>query len=327
MRPWAALAGALLLAACLPEPAPRLPAAPVPMGAAIIVDAQPVPMDASAPQRVEVGNFRYAGGLVLTSQQTSRLHGFSDLKVSPDGRLLAIGDQSDLLEARIVLDDQGRLAGLADARLTALKEVTGVDLYAGGQEEYDSEGIVRLPSGDTVVSFEQHDRVLAYRDVAGVPRAAPMPAARYTHNKGMEALAAAPEAGPDAYRVGLEASGELFLCRLSADCRPDGRVDLEGSELVAMDRLPGGRRAYLFRSFSALRGNVIVLRIVDASGATVDRLQIARPMTVDNLEGVAAVPRGRGVRFYLIADDNFGTYDGKPTDQKTLLLAFDWQPK
>ena len=37
-----------------------------------------------------------------------------------------------------------------------------------------------------------------------------------------------------------------------------------------------------------------------------------------------AAPMPGGVRFYLISDDNFGTYDGKPTDQKTLLLAYDW---
>jgi hypothetical protein len=187
--------------------------------------------------------------------------------------------------------------------------------------------VARLASGVTVVSFEQHDRVLAFRDLARAPVPAPTPQARFTHNKGMEALAAAPDAGPDAYRVGLEDSGQLFLCRLSAACVPDGQVDLEGSELVAMDDLPDGGRAYLFRSYSPARGNVIKLRIVDRSGRTRDSLQIARPMTVDNLEGLAAVPNGRGIRFYLIADDNFGTYDGKPTDQKTLLLAYDWRPK
>ena len=104
----------------------------------------------------------------------------------------------------------------------------------------------------------------------------------------------------------------------------DGQVDLDGSELVGMDNLPDGGRAYLFRSFSALRGNVIRLRLVDRSGRARDTLQIARPMTVDNIEGVAAAPIPGGVRFYLISDDNFGTYDGKPTDQKTLLLAYDW---
>lgn len=327
IRRLGAVAAALLVAACLPEPVPRLPAAPIAVGAGIRVEAVPVPMDPTAPRRESVGRFTYAGGLVLTSSDTSRLHGLSDLKVWPDGRLLAIGDQSDLLEARIVLDGRGRLVGLADARLIGLKEVTGADLYAGGQEEYDSEGVARLADGRTVVSFEQHDRVLVFPAGGGVPSPAPMPQTTFRHNKGMEALVAAPEVAADAYRVGLEDSGRLFLCRLSAGCSPDGQVDLEGSELVAMDRLPGGGRAYLFRSFSPLRGNVVRLRIVDQAGAVLDRLEIARPMTVDNLEGLAAVPHGRGIRFYLVADDNFGTYNGAPTDQRTLLLAYDWQPK
>lgn len=322
-----ALAGALLLAGCL-TPAPRLPDAPVPLGAAVAIEAEALPMDPAAPDRTRLGAFTYAGGLALTSRQTSRLGGLSDLKVTSDGRLTALGDQSDLLEARLVLDAAGRLAGLADARLTALKDVTGADLFAGGQAHFDSEGVVRLGDGTLVVSFEQEDRVLAYPPGGGLPRPAPAPATSFVDNKGMEALAAAPDVGPDAYRVGLESDGRLFLCRLSAACVPDGQVDVDGSELVAMDVLPDGGRAYLFRSFSPLTGNVVRLRVVDRTGRTVDSLEIRRPLTVDNLEGLTAVPRrDGGVRFYLVSDDNFGFYNGRPTGQRTLLLAFDWTPQ
>jgi hypothetical protein len=319
-----ALALAATLAACLPI-AP-LPDAPVPYGSAIVVDVEPVALDANDPSRTSVGKFSYAGGLVLTSKQTARLHGLSDLKVTGDGRIIALGDQSDFFEGRLVLDAQGRLVGVRSGRLSALKEVTGADLYAGGYKEYDSEGVAEL-AGGMVVSFEQNDRVLFFPRDGGLPRRAPRPEVPYTHNKGMEALAAAPDAGPDAYRVGMEDSGRIYLCRLSATCVPDRAVDLDGSELVAMDNLPDGGRAYLFRTFSALRGNVIRLRLTDPNGQTVDTMEIARPLTVDNLEGVAAVAHQGGVRFYLISDDNFGMFDGKPTNQKTLLLAFDWRPK
>jgi hypothetical protein len=56
-------------------------------------------------------------------------------------------------------------------------------------------------------------------------------------------------------------------------------------------------------------------------------MELSRPLTVDNFEGLAGVPRpAGGVRFYMIADDNFGSYAGLPTDQRTLLMAFDWTP-
>lgn len=328
MRRLAALAAVLALAGCLHEQKAALPAGPVPHGGAIAVEAQAVPLDPADPARTAIGRFTYAGGVWLTSSQTSRLHGLSDLKITPDGRLLAIGDQSDLFEARVKLDATGRLTGVTDGRISALKDEAGTgDMYARGPREFDTEGIAELAGGVRVVAFEQDDRVLAYPAAGGAPRPAPMPAVKMTFNKGMEAMVAAPEVAPDAYRVGLEDSGLLFLCRLSTTCQPDGRVDLEGSELSAMERLPGGGRAYLFRTYSPMTGNVIRLRITDAAGRTLDAMTLARPLTVDNMEGLAAVPlKNAGIRFYMISDDNFGTYAGLPTDQRTLLLAFDWRP-
>ncbi|MEW5686677.1 MAG: esterase-like activity of phytase family protein [Pseudomonadota bacterium] len=327
MRRLAGLGVVLALAACQAQ-TPPLPAAPIPVGPFVRVDAEAVPMDTANPANTRLGAFTYAGGVALTSRDTSRLHGFSDLKIFPDGRFIAVGDQADLLEGRIVLGVDGRLTGVADATLIALKDENGQDLYAGGQREYDSEGVARLGNGALVISMEQNDRVLAYARPDGVPRRAPAPDIKYTFNKGMEALAAAPDVAPDAYRVGLEDSGWTFLCRLSAACVRERDLDLEGSELVAMEPLPGGRMAYLLRSYSPLTGNIVRLRIIDREGRKLDGMEIRRPLTVDNLEGLAAsVGRNGRIRFYLISDDNFGTYSGLPTDQRTLLLAFDWTPK
>ena len=46
-------------------------------------------------------------------------------------------------------------------------------------------------------------------------------------------------------------------------------------------------------------------------------MELRGPVTVDNFEGLAAVPRNRPTpfRFYLISDDNFSS------SQRTLLLA------
>ena len=326
MRPgWGALVAALALAACTPQ-AP-LPEHPLPYGAPIRIDAQPVPLNPTDPKQDRIGDFAYAGGLLLTSRDTARLHGLSDLKVWPDGRLLAQGDEGDQLTARLVLDLAGRPVGLAEAHLTAIKGEDGIELHAKGEREADSEGVADLPNGDRLVSFEQHDRILLYPKSGGPPRPAPYPQIAYVFNKGMEALAADPGVAPDAYRVGIEVSGKTFRCRVSTTCVSTGRIDLEGLQLSGMDVLPGGRIAYLLRGYSPLSGNTIRLKIVDRSGARLDEMEIRRPLTVDNFEGVAAVPEGGGkIRFYLISDDNFGTYNGLPTDQKTYLLAFDWTP-
>jgi hypothetical protein len=321
LRCWAgALAASLALGACTAQP--PLPAHPVPTGPAISVHATPVLLAAGNPAQDRVGAFAYAGGLELTSPDTSRLHGLSDLKIWPDGRLLSVSDEGDLFEARILLDASGRLSGVADGRLSALPGENGQPLSAGGKRESDSEGIAELANGERLVSLERDDRILLYPAGGGVPRRAPSPNVVFPDNLGMEALAADPQAGHDAYIVGGEASGQTWVCRLSSGCTDSALVAKpEEFGLTAVTPLPGGGRAYLLRAFSVLQGVRVVLRVVAADGTTLDELKLAAPLTADNYEGLAAVPRRDGsIRFYLISDDNFSKL------QRTLLLAFDWRP-
>lgn len=294
---------------------------------AIVVDSEPLPLDPADPTRQSLGAFAYAGGLVITSKQTSRLHGLSDLKVWPDGRFLSASDQSDIFEGRIVLDRAGRLVGIADARVGTFKDEKGVDWFSFGQMEMDIEGIAEFPNGDRLAVFEQHDRVLLYPGNGGPPRAAPAPQVTFDYNNAMEALALEPSVGPDAYRIGVESTGATFVCRLSTACTADVRLELEGLALSGLDILPDGRIAYLLRDFDPKRGNTVRLKIADRKGKVLDGMELSRPLSVDNFEGVAAVPRRDGrIRFYLLVDDNFGLYAGKPTGQRTLLMAFDWTP-
>ncbi|MDX9998980.1 MAG: esterase-like activity of phytase family protein [Phenylobacterium sp.] len=314
----AGLGAALLLAACAPAPAP-LPSRPVPADGTIVVSAKPVPLNPEAPDLSRIGRFAYAGGVELASDDTARLHGLSDVEITPDGRLVAISDEGDLLEARIVLDREGRLAGLAEARIAALPGLDGQPLP--GKQEADSEGLAVMPNGDRLVSFELNHRIWLYPADGGPPRPAPSPQITSPPNGGMEALAPDPEAGPDAYIAGGEDSAQLFHCRLSAGCTPGATIDRPGREfgLVALRRLPEGRTAYLLRAWDPLRGNRIVLKI-DGPQGEVDRLELSRPFTVDNFEALAAAPIEGGLRFYILSDDNFQRI------QRTLLLAFDWRP-
>lgn len=322
MKRLAGIAIALLLTACTPTPPPKLPAAPIAYGPDIAIQAQPLVFDVQNPAAKQIGNFTWAGGAALTSGQTARLHGLSDLKVWPDGRILVVGDQGDLLEAHLVLDYAGRPTRLKDAKLTSILGDDGQPITSHGGEEYDGEGIAEFPNGDRLVSLEQHDRILFYPHAGGLPTFAPIPGVKWEHNKGMEALAVYPRAGPDAYVVGIEATGETYVCRLSAACIKDRTVELkDGYALSALEVLSGGRMAYLLRAYDPVRGARITLRIVAADGHVEDQLELARPYTIDNFEGLAVAPSpSGGLRFYLISDDNFSK------SQRTLLVAFDWRP-
>ena len=321
MRRFGALALALALAACA-QPRPELPSAPVPAGPDITISAQPVPLDPTDPRHNKIGDFSYAGGMVLTSAQTSRLHGLSDLKVWPDGRVLIVGDEGDLVEARLALDYTGGPSGLINGKLTSIIGEDGQPLRSHGKAEADSEGIAELANGDRLISLEEDDRILLYPRGGGLPRQAPKPHIGYVFNKGMEGLAAYPAGGPDAYLVGIEATGDTYICHLASACVKDRTIALsDGYELSALEPLSSGRLAVLLRAFDPLRGVRIVLRIVDAKGAVIDELHLARPLTVDNYEGLASAPSPNGgLRFYLIADDNFSKL------QRTLFVAFDWRP-
>lgn len=310
---------ATILAACAPQPS-RLPNAPLPAAPAIRVMAEPV-AEAPPGSAPAADNFAYAGGLALTSRDTARLHGLSDLEVSPDGRFVAVGDEGDLVKGRIVLDARGRLTGLDAVTLAPLTNLAGEPL-THQKTDSDSEGLALWPNGDLMVSFERTNRIWVYPAAGGPPHAVPSPDAPFPDNEGMEALALDPESGADAYLAGREDTRETWICRLHASCTPGVRPGTPGEgSLVAARALPGRRWAFLLRDFRPLSGVTSRLLITDRAGRTLAAHVIARPATVDNFEGLAAVPRADGsIRFYLISDDNFSSL------QRTLMLAFDWTP-
>lgn len=311
--------GLLALAACAPIHASP-PTTPVAAGARITVTATPVPLNAQDPAQDRIGDFRYVGGLVLTSPDTARLHGLSDMEISADGKLIAISDEGDLLSARLISDSKGRPTGLASAALTVLTGPDGKPLQ--GKLEADAEGMALLANGDLLVSFERNNRILLYPVGGGAPRIAPSPAASFPANGGMEALSAIPGAGPGAYVTAGEDSGETWTCKLDGDC-VQGATIAKPAEfgVVAVRPLPAGRMAWLLRAWDPMRGSRNALVIHDAAGGEIARMEMTRPLTVDNYEALAAIPAKDGsVRFYLLSDDNF------QNSQRTLLLAFDWKP-
>ena len=326
-RRWAAIPGAmaataLSLAACVTSQV-RLPLHPVPAGASVSVQAAALVLDPSDPKRIGVGDFHYAGGLIVTSTATSRLHGLSDLLVQPDGALLAVSDDGDRFTGKLVLDETGRLVGLTQATIQPL---TGpVDEALQGKDWGDAEGVTRMAGGAIMVSFERHHRIWLYQAANDRrPVAEPIPSVAMANNDGMEGLAAAPTVGPDAYWVGVE-PGTIWICHLKLSCtevlglpKPPA-----GYRLSSLTTGPNGELVILHHSYVAAVGSQIVVTIVrDPMGAKqiIGSFKMAPPLSVENFEGVSVVKHSDRWRLYLLSDDNFS--DG----QRTLLLAFDWTP-
>ena len=320
---------------CTPRKPPPVviaaPPAPVKAGPEITVTATPVPVD-PAKSTLE-GGFTYAGGLVLTSADTSRLHGLSDLRIDASGALTAISDEGDIFEARIQLDASGHLVGLTETKLRPLPGLNGQPVQ--GKREGDAEGLAVMPNGDRLVSFEGDHRIWRYAvqpdGTWSRPAPAPKPATVFPDNEGMEAISAYPAAGPDAYLVGGE-EGEVWLCRLSADCKslpPQSGPDFTWG-LTAFAPFQGTAVATLHRGYDPIRGWRAVVRFISdptlplARQRTSAALHIDGALPRDNFEGLAVTgpPAGApagATRLYLISDDG-----AVSNSQRTLLLAFDW---
>lgn len=326
------LAGGML-AQCGDKPAPapvEVPAAPVKAGPEIALVATPVPLNAADPSQTAVGRFVYAGGIAVTSPDTSRLHGLSDLILIDGAQIEAVSDDGDRFSARLQLDAAGRLVGLTDGKLSPLLGPDGAPVQ--GKANGDAEGLTRLPNGQRLVSFERDHRIWRYAvDAAGqwsLPAVAPKPSTIFPDNEGMEALTAYPAAGPDAYLVGAE-EGEVWLCRLSSSCQsapPQSPIDFTWG-LTAFTAFQGKALATLHRAYDPVRGWRAQLKFIADPMAPAGRqypiatLTLDGPLVRDNFEGVAlsTTPAG-ATRVYLLSDDNGSA------NQRTLLLAFDWTP-
>lgn len=323
----APLFAALALASCATAPSTPLPTPePKPYGPGISVQSATVPLNPNNPAQDRIGNFVFAGGVALTSDNTGRLHGLSDLKILPDGTLVAVTDNGDLFQAKLQLDASERLTGLTDGEIVSLTAPDGHALQ--GKEEADAEGLAVMPGGERLVSFERNHRIWRY-PAGGAPTPAPKPGTLFSDNEGMEALSPYPVAAPDAYLVGGE-EGEMWLCRLSAACTATPRLQPPSLDhgLTAIAAFDGPAIAILYRAYDPIRGARAVVRIVSEPLRTkpapqvIDSFSLEGPLTRDNFEGLAMVRNARGgTRLYLLSDDNVS-----PT-QRTLLLAFDWVPK
>lgn len=293
------------------------------------VEVEVVPV---AYEGAPTGRLVYRGGLDLRSADAT-FRGLSGLEVLDGGRLIAVGDESDWIEAELVLDEAGALAGLQHVRSAWVRNEAG-HAFAS-KEEGDSEGLAQLPDGRFAVSFERTNLIRIYdlnRDgpfgaAAMGPRLVATSALR--RNSGFEALAAFDNALVTGAEGGERATTPLWLAPLDAQAPVPPRFELptpSGFSLTGMDRLPDGDFVAVERFYApALGPRARIVRFpaeaLRGDGGVIETEELAlleSPFPVDNFESISAVAMPNGVtRLYLLSDNNGSAR------QRTLLLAFD----
>lgn len=340
-----ALFGAAAAAACAGLASTRLIApGPIP------VTATPIPLSTLEPAEDTVGALSFLGGIELNGSGAG-IGGLSALTVGPDGRrFLALSDVGFWVTGQLRFDTAGRLVGAEGLEAGPLRDRAG---RAVEERQRDSESLALTGRGQAAVGFERDHRIWLYDigadgGLPGLPTPVATPAAldHAEDNQGLEALARLADGRWVAFAEGLrEPDGHLAWISTGPDLPlADSAGSVSGTDngwqsfhyrtgdgfaVTDAAGLPDGGLLVLERSFTLLTGARARIVHVPATalvaGSAVSGVLLARlaaPLTVDNYEALAVVPGDNGsVRIFVGSDDNFQTF------QRTLLLAFRWQPE
>lgn len=285
-----------------------------------------------------VGTMEFRGGFSLSSRFRD-FGAFSGIDFLPDGTLIAIADTGFWMTARLVEED-GWLRGVTDVRVGPMLDTDGGE--ANLKDTTDAEGLRLMPGGQSLmVSFEQHHRLSVFPIGADIGLSIPSPApftlpdlSVLRSNRGIEAVAIAPETGPLGGATvifseeGLDGNGGLRAWVLggpragSFAVRRDGHFDITDAAF-----LPNGDLFILERRLSMSEGIAMQIRRLSAEdirpGRTVDGpvvLYDDHLFQIDNMEGMALreLPSGE-VLITLVSDNNHSLL------QRNLILQFLWR--
>lgn len=293
-----------------------------------------IPLHPDQPEIKDLGPLRWMGGLALTHDDP-RFGGYSGLSVVADEggalRLTAVSDTGHWIRGRLMLNAAGALRGIDALEVLPMRDLEGAVL--AGKLDADAEGLRR--EGDHwLVSFERDHRIWRYRrDLTGPAEAVETPPemAKLPSNRGVEAMAVRPEGGlviisergPDpqgGLQAWIRAGGRWWPARYrdTDEYLPTDAVTLPGGDLLVLERRfrpPLEVSARLRRvPGAALKrpGGEVAL-----DGAVI--AEIPYGYSVDNMEGLAVVPRPEGgAEIFLMSDDN------KSPVQRTLLMHLRW---
>lgn len=288
----------------------------------------------SGSNETRFGALEFVGGLELSSDNVL-LGAISAIRFRPDQRhFISVLDTGHWLTGAIERDQEGRLKGISDARITPM-----IDRHGGtdaGKGDMDAEGLA-LRGNHVLVSYEQYHRVDAYPDPGfeiSPPDGTmpiPIPRSELRSNRSLEALMIAPQSSPLAGSAvivaedSLDDQGNLLAAILDGPLNGRFTVRRHGDFNVSDGVfLPDGDLLLLERRFELIHGlGVRIRRIAGANikpGAVVDGEAIfeAGPgEQIDNMEGLDVFRAADGsLHLVMVSDDNHSIL------QRSLMLEF-----
>ena len=290
-------------------------------------------------KQIHAGVLEYRAGYVL-STRSSDFGGLSGLILSPDGKAItAVTDHGNVLRAKLILDETGRLLGLDGTEMFRLRDVRGGKLSRRlDKRDQDTEALTRLADGSYLVSFEIRHRILHYENLTAKPTtfATPTQLHMAPRNGGLEAMTALPDGRIMIMTEKLRAKKikdkaarkkDYIGWLLSAEGKTLGKIywprqgKFRPTDLAAM---PNGDVLMLQRRYSAAGGAGARVSMIHRDQikvgmrmADIELANLAPPLSVDNFEGLAVYPASNGGWWiYMLSDDNFNPL------QRTLLLQF-----
>lgn len=298
----------------------------------VMVQADTVDLYPASPQRRRVGALTYAGGLTLRSADP-HFGGLSALAWAGDGVMLALSDRGDILRFQVKSRTPQHIA-VGSVEIFPLRDSQG---RIGHKSERDSEAmLLDAATGHIWIATERFNRLYRYdlRALAAPARAEHVipESQQWPNNGGPESLARLPDGRllviSEEPPAAQHSSQGLVLAADSWDKAalrfryhpPEGFRPTDA--LVVDDQW----MLVLHRHFSLMQGvraQIALVRLADIREGADVRPQIiaelSRPLSVDNMEGLA-IERLQDGRFYLwlVSDDNFSPL------QRTLLLRFLW---
>jgi len=293
--------------------------------------------------RFGIGNLpsglTFLGGLTLTSDSRN-FGGFSGLEVSRDGqRFVSVSDGGNWLTGRFVYSN-GRLNGIADARLAPILNRNGRAEKQGSRS--DAEAVAAWTSkgldGELIVGFERRQRIEQFNlgkwGFGAKPQLVTSPEAlsHGQYNGELEALGRFTE-GPLKHRlIAISERKQTRAGQLRGWLWRTGETHEfhiprhEDYLITGLAILPGGKEIITVeRSFTppVLVGMTLRRFSVDElqkRNTGPGKLLFAGRLTsyqIDNMEGIAAHQDDRGTVITLISDDNFNK-----SVQSTVIFQF-----